>query len=381
MNFFTSGPLAGRKVRIALLLLVIGAVLVFVRAGSGEPAPEAPKAEAAVKPALTVSLIAPETQEWPRILVANGNVVAWQEAVIGAEIANYRITEVAAQVGDRVKKGQVLARIASDTVASELAEAKAAVAELAASASEARGNSARAAELKAKGFYSTQLNNQYQTAEQTTQARLEAARARQQAAALRLSKTSVLAPDDGVISARSASVGSLTQPGQELFRLIRGGRLEWRAELPSADLVAVKAGALAALVNPNGETVKGTVRAVAPSVDPQTRNGLVYVDLPVGSAVRAGMFARGEFELGRSQALTLPQSAVVRREGFAYVFRLEAGDRVAQTKVALGRQQGERIEVVSGLAAGEQVVESGVGFLADGDLVKVVAGNAAGKAQ
>jgi RND family efflux transporter MFP subunit len=381
MNFFTSGPLAGRKVRIALLLLVIGAVLVFVRAGSGEPAPEAPKAEAAVKPALTVSLIAPETQEWPRILVANGNVVAWQEAVIGAEIANYRITEVAAQVGDRVKKGQVLARIASDTVASELAEAKAAVAELAASASEARGNSARAAELKAKGFYSTQLNNQYQTAEQTTQARLEAARARQQAAALRLSKTSVLAPDDGVISARSASVGSLTQPGQELFRLIRGGRLEWRAELPSADLVAVKAGALAALVNPNGETVKGTVRAVAPSVDPQTRNGLVYVDLPVGSAVRAGMFARGEFELGRSQALTLPQSAVVRREGFAYVFRLEAGDRVAQTKVALGRQQGERIEVVSGLAAGEQVVESGVGFLAGGDLVKVVAGNAAGKAQ
>lgn len=381
MNFFTSGPLAGRKVRIALLLLVIGAVLVFVRAGSGEPAPEAPKAEAAVKPALTVSLIVPEMQEWPRILVANGNVVAWQEAVIGAEIANYRITEVAAQVGDRVKKGQVLARIASDTVASELAEAKAAVAELAASASEARGNSARAAELKAKGFYSTQLNNQYQTAEQTTQARLEAARARQQAAALRLSKTSVLAPDDGVISARSASVGSLTQPGQELFRLIRGGRLEWRAELPSADLVAVKAGALAALVNPNGETVKGTVRAVAPSVDPQTRNGLVYVDLPVGSAVRAGMFARGEFELGRSQALTLPQSAVVRREGFAYVFRLEAGDRVAQTKVALGRQQGERIEVVSGLAAGEQVVESGVGFLAGGDLVKVVAGNAAGKAQ
>jgi RND family efflux transporter MFP subunit len=372
MNFFTAGPLAGRKVRIALLLLVIGAVVVLVRAGYGEPAPEAPKAVAAVKPALTVSLIAPEMQEWPQILVANGNVVAWQEAVIGPEIANYRITEVAAQVGDRVKKGQVLARIASDTVASELAEAKAAVAELAASASEAKGNSARAAELKAKGFYSTQLNNQYQTAEQTTQARLEAARARQQAAALRLSKTSVLAPDDGVISARSASVGSLTQPGQELFRLIRGGRLEWRAELPSADLAAVKAGALAALVNPNGETVKGRVRAVAPSVDPQTRNGLVYVDLPVGSAVRAGMFARGEFELGRSQALTLPQSAVVRREGFAYVFRLEGADRVVQTKVALGRQQGERIEIVSGLAAGVQVVESGVGFLADGDLVKVV---------
>ena len=372
MNFFTSGPLAGRKVRIALLLLVIGAVLVFVRAGSGEPAPEAPKAEAAVKPALTVSLIAPETQEWPRILVANGNVVAWQEAVIGAEIANYRITEVAAQVGDRVKKGQVLARIASDTVASELAEAKAAVAELAASASEARGNSARAAELKAKGFYSTQLNNQYQTAEQTTQARLEAARARQQAAALRLSKTSVLAPDDGVISARSASVGSLTQPGQELFRLIRGGRLEWRAELPSADLSAVRVGGTAALVNPNGETVKGTVRAVAPSVDPQTRNGLVYVDLPAGSAVRAGMFARGEFDVGSSDALTLPQTAVVLRDGFNYVLKVGPDSKVSQAKVGVGRRVGERIEITSGLDATAKVVAAGGGFLSDGDTVKVV---------
>jgi len=379
MSFPTSGPLAGRKTRIALLLLAIGAGVWFLRAGSGDTAPEPAKEAATAKPALSVSLIVPETQDWPQGLVANGNVVAWQEAVIGPEIANYRITEVAAQVGDRVKKGQVLARIASDTVASELAEAKAAVAELEASASEARGNSERAAELKAKGFYSTQLNNQYQTAQQTTQARLAAARARLDAAALRMSKTSVLAPDDGVISARAATVGSLTQPGQELFRLIRGSRLEWRAEVPSADLAAVKAGAVAALVNPNGETVKGTVRSIAPSVDPQTRNGLVYVDLPVGSAVRAGMFARGEFELGRQPALTLPQSAVVRREGFAYVFRLGDGGRALQTKVVLGRQQGERIEVVSGLDAKAQVVESGAGFLADGDLVKVVA--AAGKAQ
>jgi len=373
MKFLTSGPLAGRKTRVVLVLLVVIAVAVAVMSGGSQPAPEAAKSEVAAKPALTVSLISPETQEWPQILVANGNVVAWQEAVIGAEIANYRITEVAAQVGDRVKKGQVLARIASDTVASELAEAKAAVAELEASAAEAKGNSARAAELKAKGFYSTQLNNQYQTAEQTSRARLEAARARQQAAALRMSKTSVLAPDDGVISARSATVGSLTQPGQELFRLIRGGRLEWRAELPSADLAAVRVGGTATLVNPNGETVKGTVRAVGPSVDPQTRNGLVYVDLPAGSAVRAGMFARGEFELGSKAALTLPQSAVVRREGFAYVFRLENENRVAQIKVAPGRQQGERLEIVSGLDAKARVVESGAGFLADGDLVKVVA--------
>jgi len=177
-----------------------------------------------------------------------------------------------------------------------------------------------------------------------------------------------------VISARSATVGSLTQPGQELFRLIRGGRLEWRAEVPSADLGRLKAGVMATVTAPGGESVRGTVRAVAPSVDPQTRNGLVYVDLPVSPAVRAGMFARGEFALAQSPALTLPQSAVVMREGFAYVFRREGEDRVAQTKVQLGRRLAERVEIVSGLPEGAAVVESGAGFLADGDVVKVVDG-------
>ena len=100
-------------------------------------------------------------------------------------------------------------------------------------------------------------------------ARLAAARARQQAAELKLSKTNVLAPDDGVISARSAVVGSLTQTGQELFRLIRGGRLEWRAEVPSADLVKVKPGQIAAPVSythltlPTSDLVEISVGAVS----------------------------------------------------------------------------------------------------------------------
>jgi len=349
MKFISSGPLAGRKTHIGLALAAVLAAAAFFFSGSGAPKPAEPST-AAVKAALTVSLTAPQVLEWPQVLPANGNVVAWQEAVIGAEISNYRITEVRAQVGDTVKKGQILARIASDTVASELAEASAAVAEAQASASEAQGNAARATELKAKGFYSSQLNIQYQTALHTAAARLAAARARQQAAGVKMSKTNVLAPDDGVISARSATVGSLTQPGQELFRLIRGGRLEWRAEVPSADLASLKPGLVAILVNPNGQSVKGTVRAVAPSVDPQTRNGLVYVDLPATGAVRAGMFARGEFELAQRPALTVPQTAVVLREGFAYVFRLEGADRVLQTKVVPGRRVGERIEIVSGLA-------------------------------
>ncbi len=367
-------PLAGRKTRLALILAVLATLAAFFLWRGAAPALVEPVTAAASRPALSVSLITPQMADWPQVLPANGNVVAWQEAVIGAEVDNYRISEVSVQVGQVVRRGQVLARIAGDTVASELAEATAAVAELEALAAEARGNAERAQELKAKGFYSSQLNLQYQTAERTAQARLAAAQARQQAAALKMSKTSVLAPDDGVISARSATVGSLTQPGQELFRLIRGGRLEWRAEVTSADLARVKAGGEAVLSGPDGEAVKGVVRTVAPSVDAKTRNGLVYVDLPAPGGLRAGMFARGEFRLGQRPALTLPQSAVVLREGFAYVFRLAEAGRVAQAKVTLGRRVGERVEIVDGLTAQAEVVASGAGFLADGDAVKVVDG-------
>ena len=114
---------------------------------------------------------------------------------------------------------------------------------------------------------------------------------------------------------------------------------------------------------------------IAPSVDPQTRSALVYVDLPSsagkGSPARAGMFARGEFDLGASNALTVPQRALVVRDGFNYVFRLGADNRVSQLKVQTGRLAGERVEVVSGLPADARIVVNGAGFLNDGDLVRV----------
>jgi multidrug efflux pump subunit AcrA (membrane-fusion protein) len=128
----------------------------------------------------------------------------------------------------------------------------------------------------------------------------------------------------------------------------------------------------------DGQSITGKVRAIAPTVDMQTRNGLVYVDLP-GEAIKhfsAGMFARGEFQLAGSTALTLPQSAIVLREGFAYVFRIESEKeelaKIAQTKISTGRRNGDLIEV-SGIDATTKIVASGAGFLADGDTVKIVA--------
>ena len=142
--------------------------------------------------------------------------------------------------------------------------------------------------------------------------------------------------------------------------------------MTAAELARLRPGIAASLTTPSGERITGRVRAVAPSVDPATRNGIVYVDIAAGTAARADTFARGEFELDRSPSLTLPQSAVLLRDGFAYVFRIGPDNRVAQIKVELGRRVGDRIEVRDGIDATTRVVETGVGFLADGDTVRVV---------
>ena len=365
----------------AIACIASGVAIAAFSAAADNSSGDKPGA-ASSKAALTVTATALQAETWPVTVAANGSIAAWQEAVIGAEIGNLRVAEVLVNVGDAVGKGQVLARIDSDSVVIELAETKAAVAELEAMLAEARANSERARKLQAQGFFSPQQGTQYITAELSALARLDAARARQRGAELRWSKTTVVAPDHGVISVRIATPGSLTQPGQELFRLIRGNRLEWRAEVTAAELGRFKPGDVANLIGPNGQPVQGKVRSVAPTVDPQTRNGLVFVDLPTsaGSKVRAGMFARGEFELGVTPALTLPQSAVLLREGFSYVFRIDGAaaalNKVSQAKVTTGRRKGDRIEITGGLEAGKRVVGSGSAFLADGDTVRVVTNSA-----
>ncbi len=360
---------------VVLLILMVFLLFHFLSHEEKSTAQAQTKTESAdaIKPALTVTVAQPREESWPQRLELDGNVLAWQEAVIGAELPYYRISEVRVQVGDHVRKNQVLARISEDTVSSEQEAAAAVVNELEAVSTEARSNAERAQALRAQGFYSAQAQGQYVTGERAADARLVAARARLRLAQLQVAKANVTAPDDGVISARSAVVGSLTQPGQELFRLIRGGRIEWHAEVPAAQLARIKPGVAAQIESVDGETLTGKVRTIAPSVDPRTRNGVVYVDLPSGQGLRAGMFARGQIDVGQTSALTIPAASVVLREGFSYIF-VVAGEpaRVTQTRVKTGRRMGDRIEIVEGLSPHARVVDTGSGFLADGDVVAVV---------
>jgi RND family efflux transporter MFP subunit len=329
------------------------------------------------KAALTVQVIKPQTGQWPMAITANGAIAAWQEAVIGAELSGLRLLTVQANVGDRVSRGQVLATLQAESVQAELNNARAALVEAEALMQEARANADRARSLHGSGALSTQDSQRALTAEQTAKARVDSAKSQLAAQELRMRQTRIVASDDGVISARQATVGAVAQPGQELFRLIRQGRLEWRAEVPAADLQRVKPGMIAWATPPGGSAVEGKVRMVAPTVDAATRNGLVYVDLPataVSAGARAGMFAAGRVEIGQAQGLTLPQTAVLLRDGFSYVFKVNDKGQVSQTKVTVGRRVGDRLEVLQGLDAQADVVAAGVGFLTDGDNVRVVKG-------
>ena len=335
---------------------------------------------AAPKPALTVTLTQGRSGSLPIKLAANGSVAAWQEASVGAEASGLRVQELRASVGEAVQRGQVLATFAPESVQADVALARAALAEANANAFEASANADRARAVQGSGALSAQQVNQYLTQELTAKARVESAKAQLDSQLLRLKHTQVLAPDAGVVSVRTATVGAVLGAGTEMFRLIRQGRLEWRAEVTANELGRVSPGTGVLVTAPGGAQIKGRVRVVSPTVDAQTRNGLVYVDLlappagpkALGAAFKPGMFARGEFELGQSSALTVLQSAVLVRDGFSYVMRVGADNKVSQLKVQTGRTVGDQVEILSGLKPEDRLVASGASFLSEGDVVRVV---------
>lgn len=336
----------------------------------------------AVKAALSVELTRPAIVQWPMTLVLNGSIYPWQEALVSAEISGLRIQQILADVGTQVSKGQPLVTLADETVKADLQKQLATVDRDKAALAEAKSNADRAREIKDSGALSAQKINEYLIAEQTARANLALSEAELENQKIRLRQTRVVAPDDGVISSRSANLGNVVSSGTELFRLVRQGRIEWRGEVNADQQTTLGAGQAVRLTLSGGKTVTGKVRLVSPTVDNNTRNALVYVDIPKDSA-KPGMYVQGQVDIGQQQGVAVPLSAVTYRDGFAYVFELAAADaqglrKVIQRKVKTGRTHGEQIELLGGIHAETPLVLSGGAFLNDGDTVKVVTLNKRG---
>ncbi|HPF25561.1 MAG TPA: efflux RND transporter periplasmic adaptor subunit [Steroidobacteraceae bacterium] len=326
-------------------------------------------------PALTVTTVTPVTRPLPRTITASGSVTAWQEISLGVELSSVRVARVLVDVGQRVKQGQRLIEMDARSLQVDLNSARARLAEADAALVLARANAERGRRLKEQQLISAGNADELIAGEARAEAQRQSAVAQLESARLRLSFATVRAPENGVISARSVDAGQIVSPNAELLKMIREGRLEWRGELSGADLARARVGTEVRLHDPTGAQITGKVRSVAPSLDPRSRTGLVYADIPQPGELRAGMFVEGELVLGDAPALIIPRQSVVVRDGMSYVFVVgeREGDnaRVRQQRITTGATLAEEIAVQDGLDAQAEIVFRGAGFLSDGDLVAI----------
>lgn len=368
---------AASPVRPARLFLVPGVCAALLLAACGEASDAqatsgdaAAGTDAATPVALTITTMPVESQELVRSVPATGSVHAWQEVIVSAEVGGYRVAAVLVDVGSRVQKGQPLVRFADDMLQADLASRRAALRSAEASLLNAAAALRRGESVANSGALSAADLDRLKAEHVAAQARVETAQADLTTSELRLQYSTVRAPDAGTITARNVSMGQVAQAGQEMLRMLRQDRVEWRAEVPEALLSRISAGQAVTITAADGSPLEGKVRTVAPTVQTGNRTGLIYVDITSGDA-RPGMFARGEIATGKGTSLLVPIASVVMQDGYSYVFVLQDGNVVERRRIEQAGVHGERLEVASGLREGDVIAVKGAGFLKDGDTVAV----------
>lgn len=364
-------------VRVALFLatvaVAVGGAVIITTANAEKRSSDV--TTGAVPIALTVTAAGVQSRNWPRVVDAAGPVAAWEEASVGTLVSGLRVTEVRANVGDVVKKGTVLVRFDLARPEAEVAELMAELALAQAQAARSQVDLVRADTLRGGGALSEQDALQYKTLAETSRAQVAASSARLDVKKLQLKHSTIVAPDDGMISARTVTIGVVAPAGQELFRLIRRQRLEWRGEVTAAQIALVRQGQIVRLTLPDGSASVARIRQLAPSMNAQTRLGTVYADIDASSQARAGMFASARIELAPSTARVVPSMSVLIRDGRSVVALLGDGavtSKVTMRVVTIGRRMGNEVEITDGLNEHDRVVTQGASFLGDGDLVRLV---------
>jgi HlyD family secretion protein len=360
------------RIAAAVVLLIGGGLLVASLYGRPAQREESGSAAGRAREAvLTVTAAELEPVELTRTVTMNGSVFAWQEVIIAPEVGGYRVAEVNVDVGDRVRRGQTLVELSTALLAAEVATKQAVLKQREAELVNAEAALARGESLSSMNVLSQADLDRLSADALAGRASVESARADLEASSLRLKFTNVTAPDDGLITSRTVTVGQIAQAGAEMLRVLRNNRIEWRGEVPESRLGELKAGQAVTVTTADGAVFKGSIRVVAPTISSENRTGLVYVDLGPEDHLRPGMFARGEVEIGRSPSFTVPLQSVVSADGYSYVFVLKADNTVERRHVEVGAVRESEIEVVGGVEAGEMIVGKGAGFLKDGDLVNV----------
>ena len=375
---------------LATLLLLNPAKL------AGSAAPAAP-VEALAKPP-TISVAAVHSGAITETVVVTGNLVPREEVLVSPQIDGYAVEEILVEEGDRVKQGQVLARLSRTMIdtslaqnAAQIARADAAIAQAQSSIDDAKASKdqassafARTQTLRKDGNATTDVLEQRQATALSAAARLDSAEhaltvaqadknlavAQRDEWMVRVERTEIKAPAAGVISRRTARVGAIaSSAGDALFRIIRDGDIELEADVPEAILARLQLDMKAQVVTVGGkEPVPAHVRLVSPEVNQTTRLGKVRVAIDNASGLKIGAFGRATVEIDSRTGVLVPQSAVLYSVGGPTVQVLK--DHIIQTRpVTIGLRTEKQVEIEKGLVSGEWVVATAGTFVRDGDKV------------
>lgn len=329
---------------------------------------------------LSVETVMPSQDSIGNTLSADGTIAAKDIANVSARVNGVAIERILVEEGERVKGGQILAVFDTDAMEQQVLQAEADVAEAEATLANATADAVRVLPLIDIDAISKQEADRYRTAKLQAQAALQASRARLSTQRLTVSNANVVAPVSGIISEKMAEVG-MVAGGEPLFTIIKGGILEWRADIDPKLLGEVNVGTPVKVSLPGGDSVMGQVSRIAPTAD-NNRQITIYASLAANAKVRAGMYQTGEFLLGNSSAQTVPNSAIVSNDGYDYlmlVSNITTKDgqnigRITQQRVTLGERFGDSVALIEPLPADSQLVKQGGSFLNDGDLVRIIDG-------
>ena len=313
----------------------------------------------AAEPLATVPV---QYREVAQTYTAEGVVQAVRESTVSAQISG-RVKQVLFDVGDRVKKGQVLVRIDEREAAQAVAGSQAQVMRAQAAMQNAKANYERAKQLYAQKFISQAGLDKAQAEYRIALAQAAASKAGAGQSELVKGYTAVVAPYGGVVAARHVEVGEMVAPGKPLMTGFDPTQMRVVVNIPQYKLSDIGARPDVRVEMPALKRwVKAASVTIQPVADPRTHTTEVRVNLPPNEkGVYPGMFVRAHFTVGKAKKLLIPDSAVVRRSEVVGVYVVGDKGRISLRQVRLGEQEGpDEIEVLSGLNPGERVARNAI---------------------
>jgi RND family efflux transporter MFP subunit len=360
-------------------LAVVGGIVAAAGLGAACGSGEAPVAATAGTPP-PVSLAAEHVATAVTAQIASGPAVSGQlaparEATVRTQVGG-SIVALAVDRGQRVGAGAVLARVSARDLDEAFASAQAAVKSAETALTIARAEATRTAALVKGGALAVRDLEAATNAVALAEAQLAAAKAREKAAWQQVDDTTILAPFDGVVSDRPASVGDVVAPGAAIVTIIDPSSMRLEAHVPSEDIGRVRSGQTVRfeIRGVPGQTFTGRVERVSATADPITRQVTIFVTLPnVGGKLIAGLFAEGRVETTTARGIVVPFAAVDETGPTPTVTRIRDG-RAERVVVELGVRQPatERVQIRAGLAEGDIVITGSTKGIAPGTSVTIV---------